>query len=415
MVQVLRQAPVVFASRYTSASLFECGQIFTLVMLTLPWAFCVLCWFVLPRKQKQWIIFPLLATLAGFTATSMHAIGEAAIATSYEWLILLLVLFRAQSIGWMLLWIALLLPAFRLHEGTFIFLAVIIVTTVMAFRSASSRSERVVLGLGILILIGAIADQIRWVLYPQFPLDRDAIVHGFLHGEFLYYHGHFNLQLVNGAAALFLLMMLAVAWVREAGKPSKIVSPVLLGVWLLFCVGSVLCAAMVEESFAPFAHLQARYHPPLVSAILASIMVVLVRYAPINRFLASPPLLLVIVLLGAIQLVADVAATARWNAFVADLRVRLVNGHGLIPWETTLHTGNSKADENWQLVEIDWVVPYFSIIYASDGIVRTIINCPTETRQPPFNPAKIKQLPALKGIDYAPYEEFLLERTQGNR
>jgi hypothetical protein len=415
MVQVLRQAPVVFASRYTSASLFECGQIFTLVMLILPWAFCALCWFVLPRKQKQWIVFPLLAILAGFMATSVHAIGEAAIATSYEWLILLLVLFRSRSIPWLLLWIVLLLPAFRSHEGTFVFLAVVIVAAVMAFHSASSRIERAVLGLGILILIGTVADQIRWVFYPQFPHDRDAMIDGLLHGEFLYYDGHFNLQLINGIAALPVLMMLAVTSIRGAGKPPNLVLQISLAVWVLFCVGSVMCATMVEQSFAPFAQLQARYHPPLISAILASIMLMLVRYAPTNRFVASPPVLLVIALLGAIQLVADGAATGRWNAFVADLRVRLANSHGLIPWETTLHTGSSVADKNWQLVKIGWVVPYFSIVYAPDGIVRAIINGPIETAHPPFNPADVEQLPTLKGIDYAPYVESLLERTQRGR
>jgi hypothetical protein len=407
VVQVLRQAPVVFASRYTSASLFNCGQIFSFVMLTLPWVFCVLCWCVLPKNQKQWIVFPLLATLAGFMATSVHAVGEAAIATAYEWLILLLVVFRARSIAWMLLWILLLLPAFRLHEGTFIFLAAIAVTAVMACRSASSRLERIILGLGALILIGTIADQIWWVVHPQFPGDRAAIADGFLHGEFLYYDGHFNLQLVNGAAALLLLTMLAVAWIRE----SRIVSKVAMVAWVLFCIGSVISATMVEQNFAPFSHLQARYHPPLVSTILALMMLVLVRYSPKTRFLTSPTVLSVIVLLGTIQLVADAAATERWNAFVTDLRVRLANSYGLIPWEATLLTGNLRADINWQLVKIGWVVPYFSIVYAQNGIVKSIISSPIGTQQLLFNPADIKQLPTLRGIDYAPYEKSLLERT----
>ena len=411
VVQVLRQAPVVFASRYTQASLFECGQLFSLVMLTLPWVFCVLCWLVLPKTQKQWIVFPLLAMLAGFMATSVHAIGEAAIATSYEWLLLLLVMFRAQSIAWLLLWIALLFPAFRLQEGTFMFLAAIAVIAILSFRSASTRLERGLLGLGILILIGTIADQVWWVIYPQFPLDRDAIAGGFFRGEFLYCDGHFNLQLINGGAALFLLLALAAAWDRDA----KTVSHILVGAWVLFCVGSIIAATMVEQSFAPFAQLQARYHPPIVSTILASIMVVLARSESTNRFLVSLPVLSVIALLCTIQLVADVAATERWNAFVADLRIRLTNSHGLIPWATTLHTGDSQADRNWQLLQVGWVAPYFSVVYAPEGTVRAIINAPPETPQLPFNPAEINDLPTLKGIDYAPYVRSVIERTRDGR
>ncbi len=412
VVQLLRQAPVVLASRYTSASLFECGQLFSLVMLALPWLFCTLCWFVLPKNQKQWIIFPLLATLAGFMATSVHAVGEAAIATGYEWLILLIVLFRKQGMAWLLFWIVLLLPAFRLHEGTFLFLAVITVATGAAFGSAHAKLERTLLGLGFLVLIATVADQIWWVIYPQFPYDRNAIVDGLLHGEFLYYDGHFNLQLVNGAFAALILALLAFATGSNDGKPSGVVSQTLLATWVLFCAGSVICATMIEQSFAPFAHLQARYHPPLVSAILASTMLVLVRSAALNQFLVSRNVLSVIALLTTIQLAADVAATERWKAFVADLQVRLINYRGLVPWEKTLHTGNLRADENWQLVNIGWVVPYFSIVYAQDGIVKAIIDCPTETRAPPFNPAQIEQLPNLRGINYSPYKTYLLERPQ---
>jgi hypothetical protein len=411
VVQVLRQAPVVLASRYTSASLFECGQLFSFVMLALPWVLCSLCWFVLPKNQKQWMVFPLLATLAGWMATSIHAIGESAIATGYEWLLLLLVLFRAKSIAWMLLWIVLLLPAFRLHEGTFPFLVTTAVSAIMAYRSASSRIERIFLGLGIIILIWTIADQIFWVAYPQFPLDRDNITRGLLNGEFLYYDGHFNLQLVNGIAALLILMLLTIAQLSSPGQPSKI-AQVIVATWVLFCVGSVICATMVAQSFAPFAHLQARYHPPLLSTVLAATMLALVRYVPLKRFLASSAVHSVIAMLSAIQLVTDIAATQRWNAFVSDLQFRLMNNHGLIPWETTIHTGNLRADENWQLVKIGWVVPYFSIIYAPNGVVRAIINCPVETRQPPFNPAETKQLPRLNGVDYSLYEQFLLKGAQ---
>ena len=52
VVQVLRQAPAVLVSRCTSASLFECGQLFSFAMLSLPWVLCGLCWFVLPKRSK---------------------------------------------------------------------------------------------------------------------------------------------------------------------------------------------------------------------------------------------------------------------------------------------------------------------------------------------------------------------------
>ena len=411
MVQFLRQAPVVFASRYTTASLVECGQLFSFSMLALPWAFCAVCWFVLPSNRKTWVAFPILATLTGWMATSVHAVGEAAIATSYEWLILLVVLFRAKSTGWMLLWVLLLAPAFRLHEGTFPFLTVIAISAAFAIRDARSWPARTLLGFGTLILVCTIADQLYWVVHPQFPRDRDAITEGLLNGEFIYYDGHFNLQLINGAVALLVIVLLGLVEVFLAGKPLRVVQATLI-FWALSCVSSVLCASMVEQSFAPFAHLQARYNPPLVSAILALAILVLIRRALPDRFLASPSLLVVIVTLSLIQSVADIAATQRWNAFVTDLQFRLSNSRGLIPWETTIRTNDTQADKDWRLVKIGWVVPYFSIVYAPNGVVTAIIDCPKETIQCPLNPAQIDRFPRLNSIDYSPYRKFLLEQEK---
>ena len=96
-VQILRQAPIVALSRFTSMSLFGRGQVFTFVMLAFPPLLCGLCWFVAPRDRKVWVLFPLTFLLTGFAATSIHAIGEAAIATAYFWLLLFMVLFRSNS------------------------------------------------------------------------------------------------------------------------------------------------------------------------------------------------------------------------------------------------------------------------------------------------------------------------------
>src|SRR5437868_12241868 len=92
-VELMRQAPIVLLAKYTSATLFECAQALTFVMLTLPTILCALCWWIVPQDRKAWILFPLLSLLVGFAATSMHAVGEAAIATSYYWILLFVLLF----------------------------------------------------------------------------------------------------------------------------------------------------------------------------------------------------------------------------------------------------------------------------------------------------------------------------------
>src|SRR6202140_4888785 len=92
-VELLRQWPVVLLSRDTCASLFECGELLTFVMLALPTLFCAVCWPIATRTQKAWILFPITSLLVGFAATSMNAVGEAAIATSYYWILLFVLTF----------------------------------------------------------------------------------------------------------------------------------------------------------------------------------------------------------------------------------------------------------------------------------------------------------------------------------
>jgi len=65
-VQTLRQAPIVLLSKFTDMSLFQRGQVFTFVLLVLPTLLCALCWLIVPRDRKAWILFPLTYLLIGF-------------------------------------------------------------------------------------------------------------------------------------------------------------------------------------------------------------------------------------------------------------------------------------------------------------------------------------------------------------
>jgi hypothetical protein len=412
-VQILRQAPIVVLSRYTSATLFECGQVFTFVMLSLPTTLCALCWFIAPKNQRAWILFPLASLLIGFAATSIHAIGEAAIATSYYWILLFLLLFRTRSTISQTFFVLLCIPAFRLHEGTFPLTAVLLLVSAMRTRSTTDQRGRTFAGFITLLLAAILTYQIRWVIYPQFPNDRESIVKGLTHFEFLYFDHHFNLPLVTGAVALLALSAVLFVYATQPGEKAQRLAKMMTVAWALFALTAIATAIMVEQSFSPFSQLQARYHPPLISAVLGTVMVFLNRFEMSNRIWMQPSTIFILISLCATQTVADVAATRRWNAYVADLQSRLVNGRGLIPWETTLHTANERADINWQLTLIGWVVPYDSIVYAPNGVVRAIISSPLGTTYRPLDPEQPDHLPRLRDINYGPYVRSLAIQKSG--
>jgi hypothetical protein len=413
-VQILRQAPIVVLSRYTSATLFECGQVFTFVMLSLPTMLSALCWFIAPKIQRAWILFPLASLLIGFAATSIHAIGEAAIATSYYWILLFLLLFRTRSTISQTFFVLLCIPAFRLHEGTFPLTAVLLLASAMRTRSTTDQGGRTFAGLITLLLAAILTYQIRWVIYPQFPNDRDSILKGLTHFEFLYVDDHFNLPLVTGAVALLALSAVFFVYITQPVAKAARLAKITTAAWALFALTAMATAIFVEQSFSPFSHLQARYHPAIISAVLGTIMIFLLRFQLPNRYWIQPSTIFILISLCATQTVADVAATRRWNAYVADLQSRLVNGRGLIPWETTLHTANERADINWRLTQIGWVVPYDSIVYAPNGVVHAIISSPLGTTYRPLDPEQPDHLPRLRDINYGPYLGFLATQKSGS-
>jgi hypothetical protein len=407
-VEILRQAPVVLLARYTSATLFQGAQLLTFVMLALPTLLCAVCWWIAPRDRKAWILFPMAYLLIGFAATSMHAVGEAAIATSYYWTLFFLLLFRVRAISQQIRFLLLCVPAFWLHEGIFPLTIVLLLALATRVHDATGSSrEPYFVSLASVLLAMILAKQIYYVIHPLYPDDRAHIVGGLLHFEFLYFDHHFNLPLVTGAVALLALLALffmnAAQPVDKVRRNSKLT---LLG-WTFFALGAIVTAIMIEQSVSPFSQLQARYHPAMVSAVLGLLMIALLRFRQTERAWINPATIFVMVSLCVAQGSADVAVTWRWDAYALDLQSRLSHSNGLIPWEATLHSGDERADVNWRIFEFPWVIPFLCVIFAPKGSVKTMIDLPKDMTFRLLDPERPNDLPEIRGIDFMPYKRIL--------
>jgi hypothetical protein len=284
----------------------------------------------------------------------------------------------------------------------------------LAAVAVHASRRRLFVAASTLMLAAILAYQLRWVIYPQLQDDRDGIVSGLTHFEFLYVGGHFNLQLVIATMAFLALSAVFFAYTAQPIAKAERISRIVAVVWTFFALAAMAAAIMIEQSFSPFAHLQARYHPMIISAALGGVMILLFRYKRLEQSWTQPITIFILISLCATQTVADMAATARWNAYVVDLKSRLENGRGLIPWETTLHTANRRADLDWRLINIGFAVPFECIIYAPNGIVTAIIDTPIGTAFRPLNLKDPDRLPNLRGVDYTPYKGFLLSQKSGD-
>ena len=408
-VEILRQAPIVFLSKFTDTSLLQLGQLFSFVLLVLPTLLCALCWFIAPRDRKAWVLFPLTYLLIGFAPTSMQPIGEAAIATSFFWILLFLLLFRTRFIASQVLFLLLCIPAFQMQEATLPLMGVLLFACAMRARVSDNLRERIFLSLSAILILAIIAYQVRWIVYPLSPPDRDSFLQGLVRFQFLYADHHLNLPLVTGT---FAILALAATFFVHATLPpdtAAVRARSFALAFALFALAAIVDALLLERSFSPAAQVQARYHPVFVSAVLGTIIVFLLGLRLPDRLWMQPTTVFILVMLCAAQTAADVAATRRWHAYVIDLQSRLANARGLIFWETTLRSGGKRADRDWRLfaVNSEWTAPLMSIVYSPNGIINSIIDAPADQTFRPVDPEKPNQLPKLPHINFTPYRCFL--------
>jgi hypothetical protein len=295
-----------------------------------------------------------------------------------------------------------------LHEGGFPLTIVLLLAIMTRVHGATGSSrEPVFVGLASVLLLMVLAKQIYYVIYPLYPGDRAHIIGGLLNFEFLYFDHHFNLSLVTGAVGLLALLALFFSATSLPVEKARRATKLILSGWSFFALGTIVTAIMIEQSFSPLSQAQARYHPVMVSTVLDLMMIALLRFKQSGRAWINPAIIYVMISLCVAQGFADVAATWRWDAYATDLRYRLTNGSGLIPWEATLQSGDERADINWRIFEIAWIIPFLCVIFAPNGTVKSMIDLPKGLAFRPLDPERPNDLPQIRGIDFTPYKKIL--------
>jgi hypothetical protein len=411
LVQVARQAPVVLLRRWTDLSIYRLGQALSLAMLLLPALLCSLCWPILPRGRKGFILFPILFLLVGASATSFNAVGEATIAASYWWCLFFLLLFRSREPLPQVLFLLLCAGAFYLHEGAFPLMLVLLIVAVVRLRLAPTTAERAFLLVTCLMVLLVLARELWWVIDPRDLQDRARVLEALANLTFIVHDSHLNLPLITGTVACIVLAaIIASQWTFSIVRANAL-ARVLATCFVVFAVAMSIIAVSVESSFSPNAQVLSRYHPVFVSFALGLVAATFAMMDIPDRMWLRHEILVVIVALGCAQIVADVSATLRWRDYVDDLKTRLSAASGLIPWDSTLRTGDAKRDADWRLMSMEWVIPLMSIVYAKDGVVSAMIDPSSEMTFRPVDPRKPDQLPKLRGIDFTPYKSAFSPST----
>ena len=402
-VDILRQAPIVLLSAFTDLSLFARAQVFSLTMLGLPLLFVALCWFLVPRGSKAWMLFPIMHLLIGYSTMSLDAIGEAAIATSYLWVLIFMLLFGTRTTFSQVLFVFLCMPAALLHEGALLCVPVLLLACALRASEPDGARHRMFLRIVAFLCVAMATYQAKWIIIPRIPAQRDAALQAIFEFKFLVTDGRWNLPFVSGAVA-FLAMAATIAfYVRKPKDAARSAWAVAL-LFAAFALAAMIFALQVDTSLSPGALKWARYNPIFATVLLGSAATLAWKFQVSPKLLGTGPAVAILVLLAAVQITADLVATQRWIAYLADLEMRLQTSTGVITWETALQTGNPQRDRTWALMSAGWTLPMLSIILARDGVVKAIVDYPSnQLTFRPLQPRQLASLPDLKGINYEPY------------
>ena len=391
-VQVMRQAPVVALLQLGDFSLFRLAQIFSLAMLLWPPALTALCWVIAPRGQKIWTILPLLHLLLGLSTTSFEAVGEAAIAASYFWVMLFVIVFRARHWPSQAFFLLMCLPAFQMHEAGFLLTPVLGLAVLLRALKATTMAERAFLGLCGVFLAAIVAYQISWVLYPRIPAARESALRGLLTLGFLCFEGRTNLPVVTalgGSVALSIMPFL--------DEEKRIKAAVLFSV---FAVIIVVFAVFADTSFTPAGQSLARFNPIFASIVLGIFLVLGVHRQFRMAASAGFPTLVIVFALCVSQTATDVVATWRWHQYTDDFMKRLAGSKGLADWRGGIPISDDRRESNWRAMMVGWVHPIMSIILSPDGTVRSILDYPPGTLFRPIDVSGTAKLPKIRGVNY---------------
>jgi hypothetical protein len=189
---------------------------------------------------------------------------------------------------------------------------------------------------------------------------------------FLFVGGRLNLPVISTAVGFAAMASLAVAHGSLAADRARVAARMIAVGFAAFALAMAALAWLVEQAFSPHGQIMSRYNPVLAGMMLGLAAIVMSwRGKPLLAWIGAPALAIIVALAPA-QAAADIAATARWRAYIHDFQARLAHSAGLVAWPTISSTGDAAQDQEWRLMTAQWVVPLMSIIFARGGRVAAI-------------------------------------------
>jgi hypothetical protein len=393
-VQTLQQVFVIAGERAGIKDVFALARLFSLGTSGWPVLLTAACWPVLPRKEKAWIIGPLLNLAAVIPITSLFGIGEGLLASCVLWLTFLMFSFRLHT-GWGAVAAVVLTAACGMtHEVAFPFLAGLALLALMRLRLATGW-ERMSLALVALLAAAGSLHLAYWAMFPRDPIERSNFVASLL-GGFLGTGREPNLPALASIVA-------AVAIALTLARPKRSIIdnwPVWLA-GLVFVVEIALVVLVPDRVLTPGRFFAARALPVLFTTVAAFGMVCLRERAISPTRLATVPVMSILFGLVLTQAAIQLAMTQRWQALTGDMRTLLAQRRGVITFAESSQALNPTASRFRRELLQSWSVEPLGIVLALGGHVQSVFEPGPHEPWVPFHFDTPRSRPTAPGLDWS--------------
>jgi hypothetical protein len=397
----LQQAPTELALKLGMMDLIGLAMLYSATMELLPLAFVAGCYFLLPKGEKAFFIFPLIFYLAGAEAAAFEPITEGKSATAYFWFLLFLIVFRAKSPVWQMVTLATAIPAVQSDE-VMVFLAPVLVFAAArrAAAEATKRSRLIFRFMAAWFGIVTMA-QIGFTLFHPYEGGRGAVIASTLAMKFIGTREGVNVPTILGMLAIVMMVVLARLGTPTARASMRRLSWILVCVFAVTCLAAVIGTAKTSFLFQPSLQAEARYYGGFISLPLAAIFLATHRRRAALVPWTRPAIVATLACLALGQFGWHAVGLRYWAEFLDRFGEILASHHGMVSLSEA--EGAGLKPMSWT-----WTYPSLSIVLSPNGQVASMIIPPRDVRWQPFDPTDPRRLPQSRWFDTNIYRDTLV-------
>jgi hypothetical protein len=392
-VQALQQCFEIAGERAGINNLPVLARLFSLGVSGWPVLLTVLCWFVLPRDRKAWIIGPLFNLVAVIPATSFFGIGEAIIASCLLWLLFLIFMFRMREAWGMIAAILLTVACGFTHEAAFVFLAGLSLLALARMPQRKGWQRAALLGVGLFSAAESL-HLFLWVVYPRDSFERTNFLVS-LFGGFLGTLDAPNLPALASLAAMTAIASMA-CYGNRAHLPRWPIVRVAAVLFLTILALFVHCEAVI----APSRYFEARGLPIVFTTVAALGLFLLERRGVEPARFFSLEICTLAAMLVLTQTTFQIVMTGRWQTFTSELRSVLSRQSGVISFTESSRMLNPGGQRFRRELLKSWSIEPLSIVLAPGGHVRAMLAPAADARWVPYRLDDPGTLPHVPELDW---------------